>query len=77
MSRDAAELLKEALALPVEARSALIDSLLDSLDSEADEDAVEEWRREIYRRLQEIDSASVAMIPWQDAERRLWSRLQR
>ncbi len=39
MGRDAAEILKEALALPAEARAALADSLLDSLDTEVDENA--------------------------------------
>ena len=39
MKRDTAEILKEALTLPPEARAALADSLLDSLDTEVDEDA--------------------------------------
>ena len=39
MKRDAAEILKDALALPTEARAALAGSLLDSLDTEVDEDA--------------------------------------
>ena len=39
MKRDAAEILKDALALPTEARSALVGSLLESLDTEVDEDA--------------------------------------
>ena len=55
MSRSPAELLSEALHLPVEARAALADSLLDSLDTEVDANAEEAWRDEIYRRLKEID----------------------
>lgn len=76
MPREAAQLLKEALSLPQEQRAALIDSLLESLDSEIDEDAEEAWRREIYRRLQQIDSGAVQLIPWEDAERRLWAKLR-
>jgi putative addiction module component (TIGR02574 family) len=72
MPREAADLLREALSLPQEQRAALIDSLLESLDSEVDEGAEEAWRQEIYRRLQEIDSGAVQLIPWEDAERRLW-----
>jgi putative addiction module component (TIGR02574 family) len=72
MPREAADLLREALSLPQEQRAALIDSLLESLDSEVDEGAEEAWRQEIYRRLQEIDSGAVQLIPWADAERRLW-----
>jgi putative addiction module component (TIGR02574 family) len=38
-----------------------------------DEDAEEAWRQEIFRRLQQIDSGAVQLIPWEDAERRLWA----
>ena len=74
MSRDAAEVLKDALAPPVEARAALIGSLVDSLDTEVDEDAEEAWREEIRRRLQEIDSGAVKLIPWDEARRGLLTR---
>ena len=77
MPKDAAELLRDALSLSPEARAALIDSLLESLDVEVDDDAEEAWREEIYRRLQQIDSGAVKLIPWDDARRRLWTRLQR
>jgi putative addiction module component (TIGR02574 family) len=77
MPRDAAELLRDALSLPVEARAALADSLLESLDVEVDDNAEEVWREEIYRRLQQIDSGAVRLIPWDDAQRRLWARLER
>jgi len=45
----------------------LIDSLLESLDVEVDDDAEASWRQEIYRRLQETDSGAVKLIPWEDA----------
>jgi putative addiction module component (TIGR02574 family) len=77
MPRDAAELLRDALALPAEARAALIDSLIGSLDIEVDEDAEEAWREEIHRRLQQIDSGAVKLIPWEDARRRLQALLER
>ena len=67
---------REALSLPEEQRAALIDSLSESLDSEVDEDAEEAWRQEIYRRLQQIDSGAVQLIPWEDAERRLWAKFR-
>jgi len=47
------------------------DPLLDSLDTEVDENAEESWRLEIYRRLAEIDAGSVDLIPWSDARGRL------
>jgi len=77
MERDAAEVLRDALALSPEVRAALVDSLIGSLDQEVDAAAEEAWRDEIYRRLQQIDSGAVHLIPWEDARRRLRSRLER
>jgi putative addiction module component (TIGR02574 family) len=71
MVRDAAEVLRDALALPSEARAALVDSLIESLDRTIDEGAEEAWREEIYCRLQQIDSGAVQLIPWEEARRRL------
>ena len=75
MSRDAGEILKEALALPAEARAALADSLWDSLDAEVDADAEEVWRQEIRRRLVDLDSGTVTAIPWSEARARLLAKL--
>lgn len=77
MAKDPADLLKDALSLPAEARAALADSLLESLDSPIDDDAEAAWQDEIHTRLQQIDSGAVQLLPWDDAERRLWSRLRR
>ena len=77
MERDAAEVLRDALALSPEVRAALVDSLIGSLDQEVDAAAEEAWREEIYRRLQQIDSGAVHLIPWEEARRRLQSRLER
>jgi putative addiction module component (TIGR02574 family) len=75
--RDAAEVLRDALELPAEARAALVTSLIESLDQVIDEGTEEAWREEIYRRLQQIDSGAVQLIPWEDARRRLRTRLDR
>jgi putative addiction module component (TIGR02574 family) len=74
MKRDAAEILKDALALPTEARAALAGSLLESLDTEVDEDAEAEWASEVNRRLAEIDRREVKTIPWTEVRRRLAPR---
>ena len=76
MPRDVTEVLRDALALPAEARAALVDSLIGSLDSSIDDGAEEAWREEIHRRLLEIDSGAVQLIPWEDARRRLRARLK-
>ena len=75
MSRDAGEILKEALALPPEARAALADYLWDSLDPEVDTDAEEAWRQEIKRRIADLDSGNVAAISWSEASSRLLAKL--
>jgi len=76
MERDAAEVLRSALALPPEVRAALIDSLISSLDQQVDAGVEETWREEIFQRLEKIDSGAVQLVPWEDARRRLRSRLQ-
>ncbi len=74
MPRDAAEILKDALELPPEARAALIGPLVDSLDAEVDEGVEEAWREEIRRRLEQIDSGTAKLVLWDEARRRLLAR---
>ena len=71
MTQEVSELLKKALALPVEARAALANSLLESLDETIDEGAEEEWNAEIARRIQELDSGKVKPIAWAEARRQV------
>ncbi|HEX4133686.1 MAG TPA: addiction module protein [Bryobacteraceae bacterium] len=71
MQSDPAELLRNALTLPAEARAALIDSLLDSLDTEVDPEAEDAWRVEIQRRVEQIASGTVTLLPCGEARRRL------
>jgi len=75
MRKEPAELLKDALSLPPEGRAALADSLLQSLDQEIDESAEQAWLDEIQKRLCGIDSGAVAMLSWEEAERRLWAKV--
>jgi putative addiction module component (TIGR02574 family) len=74
MQRDAAEILKDALALPTDSRAALAGSLLESLDTEVDEDAEAAWASEIDRRVGELETGAVRPIPWADVRRRLAQR---
>ena len=76
MSRGTGELLKEALTLPAEARAALVDSLLDSLDTEVDAPAEAAWQIEIRRRAAELDSKAVSAIPWAKVRSRLLATLR-
>ncbi len=72
MTPDVSELLKKALALPPEARAALATSLFESLDEEpADEGVEAAWSEEVKRRIEDIDSGKVQMIPYEEVRRRL------
>lgn len=71
MPSDISDLLKQALALPPEARAALAGSLLDSLEDKVELSVEEEWSKEIARRIEEIDSGKVKPIPWESARREI------
>ena len=72
MTPDVSELLKKALALPPEARAALATSLFESLDEgPADQGVEAAWSEEIRRRIEDIDSGKVQMIPYEEVRRRL------
>jgi putative addiction module component (TIGR02574 family) len=68
--------VRNRIEVPAEARAALIDSLIESLDVEVDPDAEEAWREEIRRRLQQIDSGAVETIPWDEARSTLRDSLR-
>ncbi len=75
MKQDVSELLKKALELPAEARAALAGSLLESLDDTVDASAEEEWKEEIARRIEELDSGKVKPVSWADARRQVYAIL--
>ena len=74
MTQDPAEILKEALRLPPEARAALAGSLLDSLDETVDEGAEAAWEAEISARLKALDGGQSATVPWAEVRRRIAER---
>lgn len=65
------EILRQALSLPAEDRVALADSLWESLDTEIDEGAAEQWRLEIHKRMAELDSGAVQTVSWDQVRARL------
>ena len=76
MSRDTAEILKQALTLPAEAHAVLADSLLESLDEDVDPGAEAAWQAEIKRRVAQLESRSVPTIPWSEVRTRLVATLR-
>lgn len=76
VTEEVSAILEKALALPPEARAAIADSLLESLDqSPPDQGAEEAWAEEISRRIDDIDSGKVQLIPYEEVRRRLSARL--
>lgn len=71
MKENIADILKQALKLPPEARAALAGSLLDSVDVPLDLDAESAWEAEIAARIREIDKGKVTLIPWAEARARI------
>jgi hypothetical protein len=39
-------------------------------------DVTEAWLAEISRRLRQIDCGEVDLIPWEEVERKLWSKVR-
>ena len=77
MSPQAAEILDKALALSSHERGMLIGRLVESLDDGPPDEGVEEaWAAEIKRRVDEIRSGKVKLIPGEEMDGWLSDRLR-
>jgi putative addiction module component (TIGR02574 family) len=68
----AEELLKLALDLPEAERADMAARLIQSLDSEMDEDVEAAWSEEIHRRIAAIDSGEERLLDWDEVRARLF-----
>ncbi|HEX4319347.1 MAG TPA: addiction module protein [Acidobacteriaceae bacterium] len=75
MTRTAAELLEEARQLPAHMQYWLAQELLETEESESPAEIEAAWEQEIKRRLDEIDSGAVEMIPGEVVVERMFSRI--
>ncbi|MFY9661343.1 MAG: addiction module protein [Terriglobales bacterium] len=72
MTPQVSEVLGKALALSTQERGLLIDQLIESLDEGPVEEGIEEaWGEEIKRRVDDIRSGKVKMIPGEQVLREL------
>jgi len=65
MSPEVSDLLKRALALPVDERAALAYTLLDSLE-QAQESVQAAWDKEVARRMQDLKAGKTVTAPWEE-----------
>ena len=70
MSPETSDLLKRALALPVEERAALANTLLDSLEA-TDESVQQAWDEEVARRMEDLKAGRTVTVPWEELHRQL------
>ena len=76
MTRTTSNLLKKALALPVEERAELAGSLIESLDTSKDPSAEAAWGEEVVRRMADIDTGKVNLVSLEQARARLSSSIK-
>jgi putative addiction module component (TIGR02574 family) len=74
MSRDLKELFRDAAELPEQDRAALAGLLIESLEPAEEPDVEAAWSEEIARRVAEIDSGAVELIPWEEVREELFGR---
>ena len=80
MTSRAQDVLREALALPLEERADVAAELLASLDDAAAEHSEEveaAWAAEIERRARRALAGESAGVPWDDVRRRAEAELRR
>jgi putative addiction module component (TIGR02574 family) len=74
MSPSAKRVLEEALALPEDARTDLLEALIESLEPPAEppDDVEAAWAEEIARRLKAVETGAVKPIPWDEARKMIF-----
>ena len=72
MSPEISDLLKRALALPVDERAALHNTLLDTLESTNESVSIEEaWDTEVARRIEDLKAGKAVGGAWEELHREL------
>ena len=74
MSPEVSDLLRRALALTVDERAALANTLLDSLE-ETDESVQAAWDEEVARRMQDLQAGKAVTVPWEELHQELLAML--
>jgi putative addiction module component (TIGR02574 family) len=72
MSTHVTDLFAKASSLSEEERATLAGLLIESLESEVDPVVEEAWRKEIERRVAELDSGTAETVPWETVRAKLF-----
>jgi putative addiction module component (TIGR02574 family) len=70
MSPEVTDLLKRALALPVDERAALANTLLDSLET-PNQSVEQAWDDEVARRMEDPRAGKAVTVSWEQLRREL------
>lgn len=70
------KLIDEAVSLPVEERALVVDSLLRSLN-QTESEVDKKWAAVAQRRLVEMRSGSVAVVPGEEVFEKIWKRFEK
>lgn len=76
MNTHVTELFARASTLSEKERASLAGLLIESLESEVDPDVEEAWRKEVERRVAELDSGAVTPVPWETLRAELLRRTE-
>jgi len=74
MSPEVSDFLKRALALTVDERAALANTLLDGLE-QTDESVQAEWDEEVARRMRDLQAGKAVTLPWEQLHQELLAML--
>jgi putative addiction module component (TIGR02574 family) len=74
MARTLDEIYREAAELSDNERAELAGLLLGSLEGEPDPGVEAAWAEEVERRIRQVDSGEVKLIPWEQVRAELFSR---
>jgi len=70
MTQQVHDLLEKALSLSEQERADLACSLIDSLDPSIDPEAEDAWKKEIARRISDLDFGKAKTVPWEEVRRK-------
>ena len=70
------ELINEAVSLPVEERTLVVDSLLRSLN-QPESEIDKKWASLAQKRLDEMKSGSIKSIPGDEVFKKIWQRFEK